>query len=206
MTTASAVLRHELGLTSAKSVRTLLVALCAALIVALTAAPVGAEEKTNSEGQLFGQLAREQSLSESYVGLLNQFGKEDVNVYARGIQLYAVAKADFDGLIEQLKNDLISGRKLNQSEQYKAALLTAVEHRIAFTTHIDKEILAKDAGKRGGIAAVLTTVAALLPALTKVGEAIWNAYHKAKKDQRQQILDQLDGLKWKPFHEIGAKQ
>ena len=205
MIAAIKVLRCELGLRTAKSVRALLGALCAFIIVTLTVGPLGADEKTASDGQLFGQLAREQSLSESYVGLLNAFGKKDDNTYVKGIELYAVAKADFDGLIEQLKNDLIAGRKLDQSEAYKTVLRAAVEHRVAFTTHIAENVITGNKGKRSGITAVLTTVASLLPALTELGVAIWNAYRGAKKEQRQQILDQLDALKWKPFYEFTAK-
>ena len=52
--------------------------------------------------EAMGYLRKEQSLAESYAGLLKGVGKPDVATYARGIQRYAEAKAEFDGLIEQL--------------------------------------------------------------------------------------------------------
>jgi hypothetical protein len=56
-------------------------------------------------------LAREQSAAEQYATILIKFGNKDDAVYRKGIALYAEAKADFDGLIEALKADLILGRE-----------------------------------------------------------------------------------------------
>ncbi len=179
----------------------------AATVVMLTVAPVGADEQRGFSWQLFGQLERERSLSEFYVTeRLEMISKNDRDAYYEGVRLYAVAKAEFDGLIEQIKYDLTSGRDLDQSEAYKAALRTAVERRIAFTTYIDQRFPGSDNEKQGGIAAALTTAGDLLAALTEVGEAIWNAYREAKKEDREELLHQLDDLKWKPFHMIRARQ
>ena len=60
-------------------------------------------------------LAREQSAGEQYAVILDQFGKKDAARYVQGIRKYAEAKADFDGLIEALKTDLIEGRSPDKS-------------------------------------------------------------------------------------------
>ena len=51
-------------------------------------------------------MAKEKSLAEQFVVLLNTVGDRNVQQYARGIQLYSEAKAEFDGLIEGMKTNL----------------------------------------------------------------------------------------------------
>ncbi len=204
MATLSVVsfLAYDLRQRRILAVRAYTFAFCAVLALVAAVSPIRGSEEAQSEGRLFGELAREQSLSESYVGLLKKFSNKDANTYAEGIRLYAVAKANFDGLIEQLKTDLSAGRELDQSEAYQTALKTAVEHRVAFTKHIDEKIIGDKTGKRSGIVAVITTVADLLPVFTEFGQKIWMAYQGAQNERRKELLDHLDALKWKPFHEI----
>ena len=152
-----------------------------------------------TDNDVFASLAREQSLAESYVDMLNQFGVEDRRVYAQGIRLYARAKAEFDSFIEKLKHEISQGDDVSESEEYQAILETAVDARIAFTTHIDKEVIGDDDGKRSGVKAVITTVVELLPALAEASVAIWEAYRDATTDRRKEILARLDALKWNPF-------
>jgi hypothetical protein len=55
-------------------------------------------------------LEKERSAAEQYAVILATVGRKDANLYVRGIQLYADAKAEFDGLIAALRIDLIEGR------------------------------------------------------------------------------------------------
>jgi hypothetical protein len=52
-------------------------------------------------------LERERSAAEQYAVILDRFGKNDAGRYVQGISRYAEAKADFDGLIEALKTEII---------------------------------------------------------------------------------------------------
>ena len=63
-------------------------------------------------------LEREKSAAEQYAVMLDQFGKADTNRYVRGISRYAEAKADFDGLIEALKTDLVQRRDSTGSPRF----------------------------------------------------------------------------------------
>ena len=67
-------------------------------------------------------LAREQSAAEQYAVVLDRFGKNDTTRYIQGITRYADAKADFDGLIEALKTDLVEGRDPSNSPKLADAL------------------------------------------------------------------------------------
>ena len=55
-------------------------------------------------------LGHERSVAEAYGMLLDTHGKKDMSRYVEGIRLYSEAKADFDGLLEQLNYNLNEGR------------------------------------------------------------------------------------------------
>jgi hypothetical protein len=182
-------------------------------LLALIAVGVGAQQPplgAASGSEAFRVLAREQSLAESYVVLMEAVGKEDVRHYAEGIRLYAGAKAEFDGLIEQMKQDIIQRVPFDDSEKFQAVLHTAVERRLAFTRHVDKIVETLPPGTRPGIADYLVGGAAeLISAITDAGKAIWEAYwtvqeaeREDRETRRKETLAQLDALKWKPFHEL----
>ncbi len=67
-----------------------------------------------------------------------------------GIQLYADAKAEFDGLIAQLRLDIIEGRDPTKSAKFDAALQAAAKSRIAFTNFVGDEIVPENRGREAG--------------------------------------------------------
>ncbi|ETX02573.1 MAG: hypothetical protein ETSY2_35285 [Candidatus Entotheonella gemina] len=146
-------------------------------------------------------LAREQSQAESYVGLLNTVAKADVPKYARGILLYADAKAEFDGLIEQMKADLTRGRSPDTSSDFQKQLQHAVDRRTVFTTYVSEKIVGDEEGQKGIVTGV-ATAATLLPLLGKASQTIWKEFRQVSDTRKKEILTQLDGLKWRAFHEI----
>ena len=103
--------------------------------------------KTYSEAVQF--LAHEQSAAEQYAVILDRFGKNDASRYVQGITRYADAKADFDGLIEALKTDLIEGRNPRSSPKLGDALRTAAEKRVAFTSFVADKVVGSTEGARG---------------------------------------------------------
>ena len=54
-----------------------------------------------SEG--FRVMAREKALAEQFLVIMNDFGRKDITQYAKGVTLYAEAKAEFDGLLTELE-------------------------------------------------------------------------------------------------------
>lgn len=151
-----------------------------------------------------GFLAKEQSLAESYATILKEFGKKDMRVYAQGIELYAKAKAEYDGLIEQLKYNLKAGENLDTSSEFQNKLQTAADRRIAFTVFVSKKVIQSDLNRKNPIAiAAIATVPELIDMLNKVGRSIWQEYCMVVNAQKKEILYQLDELKWKPFQETG---
>jgi hypothetical protein len=87
-----------------------------------------ADAQDNSEG--IRVMAREKSLAESFLVILNDFGKKDVGQYATGITRYAEAKAEFDGLITELEHQLDRPRPPDQSATFDKALKEAVDKRV----------------------------------------------------------------------------
>jgi len=146
-------------------------------------------------------LERERSAAEQYAVLLDSHGKADTNRYVLGITRYAEAKADFDGLIEALKTDLVQHRDPTRSPRFSEALRLAAEKRIAFTNFVD-EVVGNKEGARTWIYDVVRVVPDLVKALTDAGISIWREFRDIGKARRDQILDQLDHLKWKPFADI----
>jgi hypothetical protein len=114
------------------------VALCCVAIANLT--PVAAQPSPTTFSDAVQVLAREQSAAEQYATILIKFGNNDAS-YRKGIALYSAAKADFDGLIETLKADLIQGRDPSKSRNLDNKLRLAAEKRIAFTSFVDDKIV-----------------------------------------------------------------
>lgn len=162
------------------------------------AGEAGAETKKD----VFQVLGREQSLAETYVSFLNQYGKEDFNKYGKGIKLYAEAKGEFDGLIESMKNKLIHGGSFENAPEFDATLKTAVDKRVYFTSFIEKEIMSGKEGTKGFLSAV-GDAKELISLIMEAAKTFWQEYQKIKEDRRQELIGQLNALKWKNFHEIG---
>ncbi len=75
-------------------------------------------------------------------------------------------------------------------------LKAAVGKRVSFTNFISKEIIGDREGKKGFLTDIVGDAAKLIEALTGVGKTIWQE-HRSANDK---LLDQLESLKWKPFH------
>ena len=103
------------------------------LSVLLASLSPAAVSQANPLAEAIGYLKREQSLAESYAGLLKGFGKQDLGTYARGIQRYAEAKAEFDGLLEQFLAALLQGESPDTSAAFQQKLEQAATRRVAFT-------------------------------------------------------------------------
>ncbi len=89
----------------------------------MLAAPLtapAAQETGAAASEAFGVFAKEQSLAESYVVLLNTIGKEDIANYAQGIRLYAVAKAEFACELHGLGVDRAAGEPLDREGEMSA--------------------------------------------------------------------------------------
>jgi hypothetical protein len=173
--------------------------------------PVGVSQ-ANSLAEAMAQLKKEQSLAESYAGLLKGFGKQDIATYARGIQLYAEAKAEFDGLIEQLLAALRQRESPDTSAAFQQKLEQAANRRVAFTDFIAQEVLSKVPEGTKSLAAILKIAGAigsvkeLVTSLKDAGLAIWQAYRQSGEQERTAIASQLEALRWQPFEEIKALQ
>ncbi len=161
-------------------------------------------QDTTTENDTFQVLGEEQSFAEDYVGILKEYGKENFNKYARGIELYAEARNKFNGLIELMKHKLSEGDSFENSPDFDNTLKTAVDKRVSFTNYLSKEIIGDSEGTRGGPMAIIGDVAKLIDSLKGVGLAIWQEYRSVNDTRREELLDQLESLKWKSFHEIGG--
>jgi hypothetical protein len=149
-------------------------------------------------------LAHEKSAAEQYAVILSTVGRSDAALYLRGIKLYADAKAEFDGLIAELRTGLETGQEPLKSPKFAEALQQAAEARVAFTSLVSDEVN-KLPGARPGLEDLIQFVPDLVKALTEAGVSIWKAFREARKERRDAILNELAQLKWRPFAEL-AKQ
>jgi hypothetical protein len=146
-------------------------------------------------------LAHEKSAAEQYAVILSTLGKTDAALYVRGIELYADAKAEFDGLIAQLRIELQTGQEPAGSVKFNQALKGAAEKRIVFTSFVSGEV-DKLQGARPGLEDLIQVVPDLVKAITDAGLSIWNAFRGARKERRDAILNELVLLQWRPFAEL----
>ncbi|HME26805.1 MAG TPA: hypothetical protein VKI44_36695 [Acetobacteraceae bacterium] len=144
-------------------------------------------------------LEREKSLAEQFLTLLNEFGRKDVGQYARGITLYAAAKAEFDGLISELEHELRQTQPPDRSATFQTVLNGAVDKRVAFTSFVSDTILPQAGGTAKGIGDFIRVVPELVKALTDAGISIWREFRSAGEARREEMRKELEGLRWPPF-------
>jgi hypothetical protein len=158
----------------------------------------------HSLAEAIGVLAREKSSAEQYAVILATVGKKDVNIYLRGVTLYAEAKAEFDGLVEQIEFSLRDGRDPTTSDAFTQTLEKAAQKRIAFTDYVLKDVVGKAEGVRPGLRSIVSIVPDLIKAITDAGLAIWREFRAVGKEKQDAILAELAALKWRPFAELAA--
>lgn len=176
----------------------------ALILLCVAAGSVRAEADDAALPNAIRVLATEKSAAEQYGVILATVGKADTATYVRGIQLYADAKAEFDGLIAELRFELQSGSDLAASTKFADVLKGAAEKRIAFTSFVTTEVVDKLQGTKPGLPEVLEAVPELVKAITDAGLAIWKAFDDAGNDQRELILKELEQLQWKSFADLTA--
>ncbi|HXZ00790.1 MAG TPA: hypothetical protein VEI03_12375 [Stellaceae bacterium] len=144
-------------------------------------------------------LAREKSLAEQFLVLLDDFGRKDVERYARGVTLYAEAKAEFDGLISALEHTLDQAQPPDQSAAFQSALNAAVDKRVAFTDFVRNTVLPQSGATTKGIGGFIAVIPDLIKALTDAGISIWREYRSAGEARRKEMLEELEALRWPAF-------
>jgi hypothetical protein len=174
----------------------------AAALASVLCIPVRAQQKepgTLSDAIRF--FAHEKSAAEQYGVILITVAKDNAGLYVRGIKLYADAKAEFDGLIAELRFDLQSGQEPAASAKFNEALKAAAEKRVAFTSFVSAQI-DKLPGARPGLPDVIQAVPDLVKAITEAGLSVWKAFREAHKESRDAILNELDHLEWRSFADL----
>lgn len=155
-----------------------------------------------SLGRAIGVLTREKSAAEQYAIILATVGKSDTALYLRGIELYADAKAEFDGMVAELKFDLTHGQNPAQSSVFINALQGAAQKRIAFTSFVSHEVVERLSGTKPGLPDVMVLIPELAKAITEFGVSIWKVFHDASKERREAILSEVDQLRWRSFADL----
>ncbi len=141
--------------------------LAAAALLSLLCISVRAQQtEPGSLSDAIRFLGHEKSAAEQYGVILITVAKDNPGLYVRGIKLYADAKADFDGLIAELRFDLQSGEDPAKSAKFNEALKGAAEKRVAFTSFVSGEV-DKLGGARPGLPDVITAVPELVKAITE---------------------------------------
>jgi hypothetical protein len=141
-------------------------------------------------------MAREKSLAEQFLVIMNDFGKKDMKQYAQSIVLYAQAKAEFDGLITQLEDQLVQSKPPNESEKFEAVL----DERVAFTSFVTDTIVPHtDTTQKTIVGDFIKGGADLIRALSEAGLSIWHEYRSASDTRRNEIKQELETLRWPQF-------
>jgi hypothetical protein len=144
-------------------------------------------------------MAREKSMAEQFLIILNSYTASNIEL-AKGIRLYAEAKAEFDGLITQLEVELEQATPPSQSETFDAELKKAVAKRVAFTSFVTDTLVPHTEGAQKGIVGdFIKGGADLIKALTDAGIAIWREFRSGGEARRKEIRQELESLRWPQF-------
>jgi hypothetical protein len=176
-----------------------------------------------SEG--IGTMAQEKSRCEQSAALLKESKAPNSQEYVKGARLYIEAKSAFDGWIEKLKYDLVSGNNIAQSDYDRKLVHDAADKCAAFLAHVNETFA--NIETRGGAAPQTKTTTEKSekkgatekqdPTGVAVGKLItglpfdsiiklYSTYTAARKETREAILKKLDEQKWRPWQEIGASK
>jgi hypothetical protein len=129
------------------------------------------------------------------------FAKQDIATYAQEIQRYTAAKAEFDGLLEQLLAALRQREAPDTSPAFQRQLEQAARRRVAFTEFIGQEVLSKVPEGTRSLAAILAIpgviggVTELAKGLRDAGAAVWQAYRESAERERAALVGQLEALR-----------
>jgi hypothetical protein len=129
------------------------------------------------------------------------FAKQDIATYAQEIQRYTAAKAEFDGLLEQLLAALRQREAPDASPAFQRQLEQAARRRVAFTEFIGQEVLSKVPEGTRSLAAILAIpgviggVTELAKGLRDAGAAVWQAYRESAERERAALVGQLEALR-----------
>lgn len=90
------------------------------------ASPLYAQTAGSTGSDVIRTLAKERTLGEDGAVLLKGFANKDPARLAQGRLLYSEARADFEGLIEELKDDLVANRDPVATPAFQSTLNKAV--------------------------------------------------------------------------------
>ena len=121
-------------------------------------------------------LGHERSAAEAYAMLLDTHGKQDMNRYVEGIRLYSEAKADFDGLLEQLKYNLNEGHDPNNSATVRSSARGRGSKADRVYRFVTQNILGDVQGARPGLPDLISAVPDLVKVLIDAGFNIWKEF------------------------------
>lgn len=144
--------------------------------------------------EAIGVIAKERTRAEHWGSTLKRNYAKDTKEYKKGEALYVEAQAAFDGWIEQIKFDLRAGNDIEKSDQYKKSLKEAAEKSQIFINYV--EVLTTKGGE---------LIPLVLNALINAGREIYDEYRREKERRREEIIKNLDQLKWKSFDEIKGR-
>lgn len=148
-------------------------------------------------------LSREKSTAENEVTRLTLVRDLDLRAYSKGIKAYSLAQGEFNGLIDQLRQQLREDESIADSPVFRKRLIAAVDQRLAFSQYVDEtsdKLLGEPSGGEKGVPVEVTiNPAELVAALSDAGLQIWQAYHAVNEQRRMELMEDLDRLRWKSF-------
>jgi len=147
--------------------------------------------------------AGEKSAAEQVAVMLKENAANNPSKLARGILLYADAKAAFDGLIEQLEYETQGPNSPQASATFDERLHSAVKKRVAFVSYVVEDVLPPaPPGSKGPLGDIIKGAGDLVNGLTVAGVTIWREVRNVSKEKRDEVRAQLDRQKWREFGQI----
>jgi len=156
-----------------------------------------------SFGDAVAVLAANRSQAEQAAALLKRYRPNDV----QGRQLYADAKAKFDGFISGLAAGIATEGNATISPALQQSLNGAVTGASAFGVYVKVVVqAAMPKGAKSPVvwAALLASPDKLLKALTESGLAIFGAALKASKEMRTEMVQRVEQERWRLYGDIPA--
>lgn len=133
--------------------------------------------------------------AEQRVGLLKQAngqGTVDVGDFQTAQAKYGSARESFSVWIDQLQDDLVSGKPVGVSEDYRQLVDNAVDQSKQFNSYVDQIL---QVAPRGASAEDFK-------AFAEAGKELIKTIKEIDRQKRQELSLKLENLRWQPFEAV----
>jgi hypothetical protein len=142
--------------------------------------------------EIIAPMAKGKTEMETAAGNVKERCKSDLKEYKETERRYNKARSNYNGWLAQLEFNIKHGLEIKFLEEKYKPIAEEIE---TFVNYVDSQVFDL---KKIGVAAILAGV----PAIVDIANKLWNLYRNAKKEEKEEIVKEMDAQNWREFKAI----